>query len=268
MDLPSGEVVADRYRIQEPIGFGGAGDVYEVRDTRLGTTLALKLLYEDQLATNVLRQRFLTEARIMAELQHPHILPVYDLGEHAGRVFFVMEHCPLGNVREHFREEGSVQLAVKVAVQVLGALEHAHANGCIHRDVKPANVLRFENDLFKLADFGVARYDAAGVARHTRTGDYLGTLGYMSPEQRADPRRVEPPSDLYAAGAMLYALLSGTGRPPPDLYALDIDEHRLPGVPAEVRAAVERSTRARAEDRFPDAAAMRMALEHALVTCW
>lgn len=264
MDLATGDVLGERYRVMEAIGFGGAGDVYRVDDLQLGSCLALKLLYEDQLATSVLRQRFLTEARIMAELQHPNVLPVYDLGEHHDRVFFVMEYSPLGSVREHFHANGpDPKEAVDAALQVLAALAFAHANGCIHRDVKPANVLRFDGGLCKLADFGVARYDAIGVARHTRTGDYLGTLGYMSPEQRADPRHVEPTSDLYAAGAMLYTLLAGTSRPPPDLYALEIDSARLPDCPAEVRAVVECATRSRAEDRYPDAQAMLAALTDA-----
>jgi serine/threonine-protein kinase len=264
MDLAAGEILGDRYRVAEVIGFGGAGDVYRVDDLQFGSVRALKLLYEDQLATSVLRQRFLTEARIMAELQHPNVLPVYELGEHRGRVYSVMEYSPLGSVREYFHGgQPGPREAVDVAVQVLAALECAHDNGCIHRDVKPANVLRFDDGLCKLADFGVARYDADGVGRHTRTGDYLGTLGYMSPEQRADPRQVAPAADLYAAGAMLFTLLAGTSRPPPDLYALEVDCERLPDAPAEVCAVVERATRSRATDRYEDAASMRRALEDA-----
>lgn len=269
MELAEGQVIGDRYRVVEPIGFGGAGDVYRVVDERMGAERALKLLYEDQLATSVIRQRFLVEARIMADLSHPNVLPVYALGEHEQRVYFVMEFATKGSVRELFRKRGpQPRLAVEVTLQALQGLAYAHEAGCIHRDVKPANVLVFDDDRCKLTDFGVARYDAIGVARHTRTGDYLGTLGYMPPEQRADPRSVEPRSDIYAAGAMLYTLLSNRTRPPPDLYALAIDDETLPGVPGAVRAVVERATRSRADDRFPDALEMVRALDDALQVSW
>lgn len=269
MDLRNGELIGDRYEVLEPLGFGGAGDVYRVRDQNTEGELALKLLYEDQLGTEALRQRFLTEARIMAELQHPNVLPVYDLGEHAHRVWFVMEYASRGTVRELFDANGvDARLAAEIMMQVLGALQYAHENQCIHRDVKPANVLITQPDRFKLADFGVARYDAVGVARLTSTGDYLGTLGYMAPEQRVDPRNVVPQSDLYAAGATLFNLLSGHARPPPDLYAIPIDVGSLPTFPRALLPVIARATRARVADRYPDAASMRLALEEAIDQTW
>jgi serine/threonine protein kinase len=134
--------------------------------------------------------------------------------------------------------------------------------------VKPANVLITHPDRFKLADFGVARYDLDGVDRLTRTGDYLGTLGYMAPEQRSDPRAVVPQSDLYAVGATLYNLLSGTARPPPDLYALGVDDLALPSVPPALLPVVVRATRVRPEQRYPDAQTMRNDLADAIEVTW
>lgn len=269
MDLRVGDRVGDRYEVLAPLGFGGAGDVYRVRDEVIDAERALKLLYDDQLGTPVLRQRFLTEARIMAELQHPNVLPVYELGEHQRRVWFVMEYAPHGTVRELFDRRGvDGKLAASIVMQVLDALQYAHDNHCIHRDVKPANVLITHPDRFKLADFGVARYDLDGVDRLTRTGDYLGTLGYMAPEQRSDPRAVVPQSDLYAVGATLYNLLSGTARPPPDLYALGVDDLALPSVPPALLPVVVRATRVRPEQRYPDAQTMRNDLADAIEVTW
>jgi serine/threonine-protein kinase len=260
MELTDGDVVAGRYEVTGTLGFGGAGDVYRVKDRVTQADRALKLLYDDQLGTRVLRQRFMTEARIMAELQHPNVLPVYELGEHGDRVYFVMEFAPHGTVRQEFDHGADPWLAVDILIQVLDALEYAHKQNCIHRDVKPANILITQPGRYKLADFGVARYDAMGVARLTNTGDYLGTLGYMAPEQRADPRRVQPQSDLYAAGAALFNLLSGSARPPPDLYAMAVDDLAFPHVPVEILPIIERATRADVRERYATAAAMRDAL--------
>ncbi len=264
MELTQGDVVGDRYQVTGTLGFGGAGDVYRITDRVTQADRAMKLLYDDMLGTAALRQRFLTEARIMAELQHPNVLPVFDLGEHADRVYFVMEYAPHGTVRHEFDDGADPWLAVDILIQVLDALEYAHAHNCIHRDVKPANILITQPGRYKLADFGVARYDAMGVARVTNTGDYLGTLGYMAPEQRADPRRVQPQSDLYAAGAALFNLLSGSARPPPDLYAMPVDEVAFPHVPVAILPIIERATRAEIADRYVTAAEMRDALRVAV----
>ncbi|MCB9675362.1 MAG: serine/threonine protein kinase [Alphaproteobacteria bacterium] len=269
MELDKGDSVGGRYEVLDTLGFGGAGDVYRVTDHVTDAERALKLLYDDQLGTESLRQRFLTEARIMAELQHPNVLPVFDLGEHGDRVYFVMEYAPLGNAREQFdRGEVDLRLAAEVILQVLDALEYAHQHNCIHRDVKPANILITQPGRYKLADFGVARYDALGVARVTTTGDYLGTLGYMAPEQRVDPRRVVPQSDLYAVGAALYNLLSGHPRPPPDLYALAVDELTFPDIPHRLLPIIRRATRAAVGDRYASASEMRDALAQAVELTW
>ncbi len=266
MDLRSGQLIDERFRVERAIGFGSVGGVYRVRDEQRGTVAALKLLYDEPPHSQVLRRRFLTEARIMADLQHPNLLPVHAVGEYRGQVYFVMEYAPLGNVHDHFRIYRDPRSMVKMGIQVLDALSHVHRHRCIHRDVKPANVLRFEGDRFKLTDFGLALYDMPGRARCTATGDNLGTIGYMSPEQRVDPRDVTPASDIYATGAMLYALLTGAPRPPPDLYAFSIDGCRLPGVPASLCATLERATRARSDERYSSAAAMAAALRRVLET--
>jgi len=269
MELEPGDRIGDRYEILNILGFGGAGDVYRVRDHVTRAERALKLLYEDQLGTASLRHRFLTEARIMAELQHPNVLPVYSLGEHEDRVYFVMEYAPLGTARDQFdRDPPDMRLVAEVMLQVLDALDYAHQHNCIHRDVKPANILITHPGRYKLADFGVARYDASGVARVTNTGDYLGTLGYMAPEQRADPRRVQPQSDIYACGAALYNLLSGHARPPPDLYAIAVDEESFPHFPPALLPIISRATRGSVAERYDSAAQMRDALAEAIHSTW
>ncbi|MEZ4320158.1 MAG: serine/threonine-protein kinase [Myxococcota bacterium] len=269
MELDNGDWIDERFEVLDTLGFGGAGDVYRVRDAVTEAERALKLLYDDQLGTHTLRQRFLTEARIMAELQHPHVLPVFSLGEFSDRVYFVMEYASLGTARQQFdRGDVSPKLAAEVVLQVLDALEYAHQHNCIHRDVKPANILITEPGRYKLADFGVARYDTMGVARLTNTGDYLGTLGYMAPEQRADPRLVVPQSDIYATGATLFNLLSGNARPPPDLYAIGVDEIAYPQLPPALLPIVSRATRGRVQDRYASAAEMRDALHEAIEKTW
>ena len=202
--------LADRYRVERELGRGGMATVYLARDLRHDRPVALKVL-RPELAASLGPERFLQEIRIAARLQHPHILPVHDSGETAGRLWYTMPYVEGESLRQRIVREGQLPLdqAVRVAIQVLSALGYAHGHGVIHRDIKPENIL-LEGDEAVVADFGVARaITAAGEDRLTETGLALGTPAYMSPEQATGSRELDGRSDVYALGCVLYEMLAG-----------------------------------------------------------
>ncbi len=263
--------LADRYRVERELGRGGMATVYLARDLRHDRPVALKVL-RPELAASLGPERFLLEIRIAARLQHPHILPVHDSGEAAGRLWYTMPYVEGESLRQRVARAGQLPLdqAVRIATQVLSALSYAHAHGVIHRDIKPENIL-LEGDEAVVADFGVARaITAAGKDRLTETGLALGTPAYMSPEQAAGTRELDGRSDLYAIGCVLYEMLAGQ---PPFLGATAqqlLARHAMDPVPplrtvrGTVPEGVERSVmRALAKvpaDRFRTAADFAEAL--------
>jgi tetratricopeptide (TPR) repeat protein len=199
-----------RYRVERELGRGGMATVYLAHDLRHDRPVALKVL-RSELVASLGPERFLQEIRIAARLQHPHILPVHDSGEAAGRLWYTMPYVEGESLRQRLTREGQmpVDQALSITTQVLGALGYAHAHGVIHRDIKPENIL-LEGDQAVVADFGVARaISAAGEERLTATGLALGTPAYMSPEQAGAGRDLDGRSDLYAAGCVLYEMLAG-----------------------------------------------------------
>lgn len=203
------------FEIQGPVGAGGMGEVYRARDTRLGRLVAIKVLKAELSADAGRRQRFVREAESIAALSHPRVCALYDVGEHEGRLFLVMELIDgtALSTRIAAAPDGlPIGEALAIATQIAQALAFAHRHGVVHRDVKPANVMLTRHGV-KLLDFGVARLAAADAgdvsSRSTLTGDGspVGTLAYMAPEQidgRADAR-----SDLFAFGAVVYEMLTG-----------------------------------------------------------
>ena len=184
------------------------GEVYLARDEVLGRNVAVKVLAERYSHDGEAVERFRREARSAAALSHPHIVPVYDLGETAdGARYIVMEYVSGGTLKERILRGGAMdaQTVVRVAHQVAAALGAAHEGGVIHRDVKPENVLFAGSGEAKVGDFGIAR---AASSQITQTGFTLGTAAYMSPEQ-ATGRTVGPASDLYSLGVVLYQMLTG-----------------------------------------------------------
>ena len=210
MSLPS--LMGD-YELLEEVGRGGMGIVYRARQVSLNREVAIKMILRDRLATDLDRQRFFAEAKATAKLEHPGIVPVYDVGEIDGRPYFAMKYIRGRTLSELISAELVTQRqAAGYLEQTCRAVQFAHESGIVHRDIKPSNILIDEMGGAKLTDFGLAKQADSGESL-TRTGAVLGTPNYMSPEQasgRMGP--IGPPSDIYSLGTVLYHAL--TGRPP------------------------------------------------------
>jgi eukaryotic-like serine/threonine-protein kinase len=208
-----GEVVANRYELERVLGTGGAATVFCAFDSVLERKVALKVLHDQHSSDDDYVARFENEARAAARLTHPNIVTVIDRGEQDGRRFIVFEHVEGMTLKELAAQQASLPIdqVLRIGGDVALGLAFAHANGIVHRDVKPQNVLVDGEGRAKVTDFGIARTGTA--SGHTEAGTILGTGSYISPEQ-ARGERAGPESDVYALGAVLYELL--TGRPPYD----------------------------------------------------
>ena len=233
-----------RYRLVQPVGRGGMGEVWRALDPA-GRTVALKLLLAGRQATPTQRKRFASEAQALARVRHPGIVALLEAGEEGGLPFLVLEWIEGQSLAERLRQGGPLHPrdAATLVLRLARALAHAHEQGVLHRDLKPENVLlRGSDGAPLLVDFGLARalVPEPQVSAATRTGQWLGTPGWWPPEQaRGERAAVGPRSDVFGLGAVLYAAL--TGRPPRqadslagELAALD----RLPPPPGSLRAGV------------------------------
>ena len=249
--LDVGHTFNDRYEVLSLLGRGGMGSVYRCRDTKLDRQVAVKIL--NWRSDDELQERLEREARIVANLNHPGIVGIYDIGTHEGTTFVVQElldGSDLSAVMERFREKGlSRAVAAKVAFSVAEALAFAHGKGIVHRDVKTGNIRLLPGASVKVLDFGIATARRHEQAALTQVGTLIGTPAYMSPEQlRA--LEVDDRSDVYSLGVVCYEML--TGRPPfeaaslAELGALVLADDHAPAletwdVPADIRGIVERS---------------------------
>ena len=208
-----GTALSDRYRITRELGAGGMATVYLAHDLKHDRDVAIKVLHPE-LAAALGGDRFLSEIKTTAKLQHPHILPLLDSGNAEGLLYYVMPYVQGETLRARLERERQLPIddALRVAREVADALGSAHAHGIIHRDIKPENIL-LQGGHALVADFGIAlAVQSAGGARMTQTGLSLGTPQYMSPEQATGERVIDARADIYALGAVLYEML--TGDPP------------------------------------------------------
>ena len=265
--------LAGRYEIEREIGRGGMATVFLARDVKHARQVALKVLHPD-LAAALGAERFLAEIRTTANLQHPHILPLHDSGEAAGYLYYVMPFVAGETLRARLERETQLPVddAVRIAREMLSALDYAHRHGVVHRDIKPENILLHDGTAL-VADFGIAlAVTAAGGQRITQTGLSLGTPQYMSPEQAMGERQIDGRADVYAAGAVLYEML--TGEPPfsgatvQAIVAKVMTERPMSArtvretVPSNVDAATLRALAKLPADRFATAAQFADALLH------
>lgn len=262
--------LADRYRISRQLGAGGMATVYLAHDVKHGRDVALKVLHPD-LAATLGRDRFLREIQLAARLSHPHVLPLYDSGEAAGLLYYVMPVVRGESLRDRLERERQLPMpdAVRIVVATARALAHAHEQGIVHRDVKPENILLQDDHVF-VADFGIGKaVSALDDQGMTQTGMSVGTPAYISPEQAAG-ESVDGRSDQYSLACVLYETLVGecpfTGpniqsviakrfiQTPADVTAL------REGVPRNVARALSRAMARTPIDRFSTTAAFAEAL--------
>lgn len=260
-----------RYHIERELGEGGMATVYLADDLKHERKVALKVL-KPELAAVVGAERFLAEIKTTANLQHPHILPLYDSGEADSFLFYVMPYVEGEDLRQRLDREHQLPVddAVRIATNMAEALDYAHRQGVIHRDIKPANVL-LQDGKPVISDFGIAlAVGAAGGGRLTETGLSLGTPHYMSPEQATGDQNVGPATDIYALGCVLYETL--VGEPPftgstaqavlGSIITGDIPsaEAKRSTVPANVDAVIAKALEKVPADRFAGARDLAKAL--------
>ncbi|MCP4222193.1 MAG: protein kinase [Actinomycetia bacterium] len=251
------------YEIGQELGRGAFGIVYQARHTSLGRQVAVKQLGQAFATDEMVRQRFVAEAQMVASLDHPHIVPVYDFIDQAdGLCLIIMERCA-GAVSDRFMSDGlATDNACASVLACLAALDFAHRAGVLHRDIKPENLLFDAKGVIKLGDFGIARAIDTN-ARRTATGTVIGTPAYMSPEQ-VRGEELTPASDLYSVGIMAYELLTGRFPFSESQSATGLLAHHLvtpptpltetrPELPAELGAVIDRTLVKEALDRYQSA---------------
>jgi serine/threonine protein kinase len=267
------DALPPRYRGPERIARGGMGVIYRAEDALLGRVVAVKVLAEPYAEDEGIRRRFTHEALAAARLSNaPNTITIFDVGEHDGRPYIVMEYLVGGSLADRLAAEGAQPPGRALAwlEQAAAALDAAHARGIVHRDVKPANLLLDDESRVRVADFGVA--SAAGLDSFTAAGTVLGTAGYLAPEQ-ARGERAGPPSDRYALGVVAFELLTGVrpferdstaaeaaahvNEPPPPATTLN------PELPRALEGVLARALAKEPGSRYESSAALVAALRDA-----
>lgn len=268
------------YEIRGSLGRGVSGIVLSAHHRTLGRDVAVKQLIGDAGADEEVRARFLTEARVLASMSHPHVVPIYDFVEYEGLWLLVMENLVGGTVVDCFVESGfSAVGACAVAMATLAGLHHAHQHGVLHRDVKPGNLMFDTNQVLKVTDFGIAKLVRGNTAVRTRAGQLLGTPSYIAPEQ-CQGLELSPATDVYAVGTVLYELLAGDlpfpeqGEPILTILQRHAFEEPVPivdvapHVPPALADAVTRALARAPEDRFASAEDFAVAIGSAATSSW
>ncbi|MGH7585217.1 MAG: protein kinase domain-containing protein [Gemmatimonadales bacterium] len=270
--------LTDRYRLERELGQGGMATVYLAQDLRHHRRVAVKVL-RPELAAVIGGDRFLAEIKTTANLQHPHILPLFDSGEADGFVFYVMPYVEGESLRDRIRREHQLPVddAVRTAREVADALDYAHRHGVIHRDIKPENILLHDGRVL-VADFGIALAvsRSEGGTRITETGMSLGTPHYMAPEQAMGERELSPRADIYALGCVTYEMLCGeppfTGPTAQAIIARVMTEEprsltlQRKTIPPHLEAVTRKALEKLPADRFATAAEFSAALMNPALT--
>jgi serine/threonine protein kinase len=257
--------VTNTYQIIQQIGSGGMGDVFKARHNRLGRIVALKMLKQEFSMNEQFRKRFYREASIMAELQHPGIVGLFDYFEHDNSIFIIMEYAEGMALDDFMASKGGKieeDTAVKIMLNILEAMEYAHRKNVIHRDIKPSNIMVKEDLSIKILDFGIAKLMEEAQNHHlTQTKGAVGTVYYMSPEQ-VKREQIDLRTDIYSLGVLFYQMLSGNN-PYENLsseYQISdaIVRHTLPEITSEffnhypINAIIAKATKKNREERFQD----------------
>jgi tRNA A-37 threonylcarbamoyl transferase component Bud32 len=256
------DALAPDYEVERELASGGMGVVFLGRDVALDRRVAIKII-KPELATATAAERFIREARILASLNHPNVIPIHRAGESRGLFYYVMEYLEAETMADRLAR-GALPAAEAVAVarDVLSALEAAHGRGVVHRDVKPANIFVLKGRAV-LADFGIAKDTAATGPGLTGDGRVVGSPGYMSPEQMAGGD-IGVATDLYAVGLVLYEALTGENWP----LLIELSSANWSRVPPGLVPVLRRALAWRAADRWHSAAAFRRALSPARARRW
>lgn len=270
------DVLGGRYRLEAKIGEGGMGSVYVAHDKELDRKVAVKLLAPTYVTDKDVVERFEREARLTARLDHPNIVPVYDVGRHEGRPFIVMKKMEGQSLAGVLREKGGFTRdeTIKLFRQLAAGVDFIHAQGFIHRDIKAGNIMVGSDGQATILDFGILR-PQKGKEALTRTGMVMGTPHYMAPEQAQGAKNIDHRVDLYALAVVIFECLTGTlpfeaeselrliqmqaHQPPPDLL------ERAPWIPKPVAEVMKRALSKSPEERFGSAGELVSALEQSWV---
>jgi len=279
MDARLQQALSERYVIERELGAGATATVWLARDLKHDRQVAIKVLHP-QLAAVVGAERFLKEIRTTAQVQHPHILPLFDSGNVDGQLYYVMPFVDGETLRDRIVRETKLPVndAVRITTEICSALDYSHRHGIIHRDIKPENILLHDGRAI-VADFGIAYSGSPGEHRLTDTGLAVGTPAYMSPEQALGDRTIDARSDIYAVGTLLYEMLTGeppfVGRSAQAIVASVITRAPVPpskmrkAIPAYVEDSVLTALKKDPAERFATAAAMQASLEgHGPARAW
>lgn len=261
-----------QYQNLELIGRGGMAEIYKSTNPTTGTPVAIKILPNALAGETEFRQRFVREAQVVAQLAHPNIVRIFDSGELDGQNYMVMEYLSGQDLGQMIQKDGKLSLeqALPLVQQIASALDYAHANGFVHRDIKPGNVLLDSNGMRAvLTDFGIVKFNNTHTVM-TVTGYMLGTFDYVAPEQIQESSNVDGRADIYALGAMVYQMLTGElpfkhsnagalliahlNQPAPDACEL------LADLPKQIGTAIQRAMAKKPEDRFATASAFALEL--------
>ena len=259
------------YKVVKELGRGSMGTVYLAQQESLGRDLAIKLMAAEFTRDQEFVERFKREGRIAAKLRHPNIVQVFDYSDQNGLYFIAMEYLGSKNLKEYLDDNGgklSIEESLRIADQLLDALEHAHKQGVVHRDVKPANILVTDSNDVALTDFSIAHIKSA--VRLTQTGSAVGTPEYMAPEQ-FDAKNIDARADLYAVGILLYQMLTGInpfhGESIGEVMKAQLFKEPEPpqminpDIPKPLGMAIIKALKKNPAERFESAAEMRAAIK-------